>query len=79
MVGLHGMVLIISILTGIAALGNYLVPLLIGAEDMAFPRLNAFSFWIAIPASVILLSAMVALLRFSALRERAAGFVLLFL
>jgi cytochrome c oxidase subunit I len=25
--------------------GNYLVPLMIGARDMAFPRLNAFSFW----------------------------------
>lgn len=58
LVGLHGMILIISILTGISALGNYLVPLLIGAEDMAFPRLNAFSFWIAIPASAILLSSM---------------------
>jgi cytochrome c oxidase subunit 1 len=27
--------------------GNYLVPLMIGARDMAFPRLNAFSFWLA--------------------------------
>ena len=27
--------------------GNYLIPLMIGARDMAFPRLNAFSFWIA--------------------------------
>jgi cytochrome c oxidase subunit 1 len=26
--------------------GNYLVPLMIGARDMAFPRLNAFSFWL---------------------------------
>ncbi len=26
--------------------GNYLIPLMIGARDMAFPRLNAFSFWI---------------------------------
>ncbi|PKN85300.1 MAG: cytochrome C oxidase subunit I [Chloroflexi bacterium HGW-Chloroflexi-8] len=58
LVGLHGMVLIISILTGISAVSNYLIPLLIGADDMAFPRLNAFSFWIAIPASLILLSAM---------------------
>jgi len=58
LVGLHGMVLIVSILTGIAAVGNYVIPLLIGADDMAFPRLNAFSFWIAIPASLILLSAM---------------------
>ena len=58
LVGLHGMVLIVSILTGIAAVSNYVVPLLIGADDMAFPRLNAFSFWIAVPASLILLSAM---------------------
>ncbi len=58
LVGLHGMVLIVSILMGIAAMSNYLVPLLIGAEDMAFPRLNAFSFWIAVPASLILLSSM---------------------
>jgi cytochrome c oxidase subunit I len=26
-------------------MGNYLVPLMIGARDMAFPRLNAFGFW----------------------------------
>ena len=58
LVGLHGMVLIASILMGIAAMSNYIVPLLIGAEDMAFPRLNAFSFWIAVPASLLLLSSM---------------------
>src|SRR5262245_13968774 len=29
----------------IAGLMNYLVPLMIGARDMAFPRLNAFGFW----------------------------------
>ena len=28
-------------------MGNYLVPLMIGARDMAFPRLNAFSFWVS--------------------------------
>jgi cytochrome c oxidase subunit 1 len=27
--------------------GNYLIPLMIGARDMAYPRLNAFSFWIS--------------------------------
>src|SRR6202007_466104 len=27
--------------------GNYLAPLMIGARDMAFPRLNAFSFWLS--------------------------------
>ncbi len=54
LVGLHGMVLIASILMGIAAISNYVIPLLIGARDMAFPRLNAFSFWIAVPGSLVL-------------------------
>src|ERR1700683_5739743 len=31
-----------------AAFANYLVPLMIGARDMAFPRLNAFGFWITL-------------------------------
>jgi cytochrome c oxidase subunit 1 len=34
--------------------GNYLVPLMIGARDMAFPRLNAFSFWVSSFAGVLL-------------------------
>ena len=34
--------------------GNYLVPLMIGARDMAFPRLNAFSFWVSAFAGVLL-------------------------
>jgi cytochrome c oxidase subunit 1 len=33
---------------------NYLVPLMIGARDMAFPRLNAFSFWLTAFAGVLL-------------------------
>jgi len=48
MIGMHGWGMIISILLGIAAFSNYLVPLLIGASDMAFPRLNAWAFWIMI-------------------------------
>ena len=34
--------------------GNYLVPLMIGARDMAFPRLNAFSFWVSAFAGLLL-------------------------
>ncbi|MBK8616234.1 MAG: cbb3-type cytochrome c oxidase subunit I [Anaerolineales bacterium] len=58
LMSLHGMVMIVSILLGIAGLMNYLVPLLIGAQDMAFPRLNAFSYWIAVPAAILLLMSM---------------------
>lgn len=59
LMSLHGMVMIVSILLGIAGMINYLVPMLIGASDMAFPRLNAFSFWVSVPAAVLLLSSMV--------------------
>jgi cytochrome c oxidase subunit 1 len=58
LIGLHGMVLIASMLLGGAAIGNYTVPLLIGARDMAFPRLNAFAFWLSIPAAMLVLSSM---------------------
>ncbi|HKY79231.1 MAG TPA: cbb3-type cytochrome c oxidase subunit I, partial [Anaerolineales bacterium] len=34
------------------------VPLLIGANDMAFPRLNSFGFWVNVPGAIILLSSM---------------------
>ena len=58
LMSLHGIVMIIGILIGISAFMNYLVPMMIGASDMAFPRLNAFSFWIAVPAGIVLLSSM---------------------
>jgi cytochrome c oxidase subunit 1 len=34
--------------------GNYLVPLMIGARDLAFPRLNAFGFWILLFGGLLL-------------------------
>ena len=58
LIGIHGMVLIASILMGIAAISNYIIPLLIGARDMAFPRLNAFSFWVAVPGALLLVFSM---------------------
>ena len=47
-----------AILLGIGGIANYLVPLMIGAEDMAFPRLNAFAYWINVPAIITLLISM---------------------
>lgn len=35
-------------------MGNYLIPLMVGARDMAFPRLNAFGFWLFIFGAVLL-------------------------
>ena len=58
LMSLHGIVMIMAILLGIAAMMNYLVPLMIGANDMAFPRLNAFAFWINVPSAIALLSSL---------------------
>jgi cytochrome c oxidase subunit 1 len=46
---------IIPWLTG--AFGNFLIPLMIGARDMAFPKLNMMSYWFMWPAFVIILAA----------------------
>src|SRR5215470_10412853 len=37
-----------------AGLANYLVPLMIGARDMAFPRLNAFGYWMFLFGGILL-------------------------
>jgi cytochrome c oxidase subunit 1 len=55
-ISLHGIVMIFGILVGVGAMMNFLTPLLIGANDMAFPRLNAFAYWINVPAAILLLS-----------------------
>src|SRR4029078_11758055 len=57
---LHGITMIfffiIPMTTG--ALGNYLIPLMIGARDMAFPRLNALSYWIFLASALFVYSSL---------------------
>ena len=54
---MHGTTMIFLFNTPVlAGFGNFLVPLQIGARDMAFPRLNAFSYWIFLFAGLFLYS-----------------------
>jgi heme/copper-type cytochrome/quinol oxidase subunit 1 len=47
---------VIPLLVG--TFGNYLIPLKIGAPDMAVPFLNGFSFWLAVPAGALMLTSL---------------------
>src|SRR5438046_1927554 len=56
---LHGTLMIFFVLTTApqSGFGNYFLPIQIGAEDMAFPRLNMLSFWTTFLAFVALIAA----------------------
>jgi len=52
---MHGTTMIfLAVMPMSAAFFNYLVPLMIGARDVAFPRLNAFSWWVLLFGSIVL-------------------------
>ncbi len=55
---MHGTIMIfwVAMPILIGAFGNFLIPLMIGADDMAFPRLNMLSYWTFLVSTIVLLA-----------------------
>src|SRR5659263_247711 len=52
---MHGLIMVFgAIMPGFVGFANWMIPLQIGAADMAFARMNNFSFWLMIPAALML-------------------------
>jgi cytochrome c oxidase subunit 1 len=56
-VTMHGTLMVFFVVSlALSGLGNYLIPLQIGARDMAYPFLNMLSYWVVVPACLIMLA-----------------------
>ena len=57
-VTMHGTIMVFFFISYVlvSGFGNYLVPLQVGAKDMAFPVLNMLSYWVALLAAIVMLA-----------------------
>ena len=56
---LHGLIMVFgAIMPAFVGFANWMIPMQIGAADMAFGRLNNLSFWLLIPASILLVTSL---------------------
>jgi len=56
-IAVHGLLMILALIVAVAGpWGNFVVPIMCGARDMAFPRLNALSLWTLVGAAGLLLT-----------------------
>lgn len=58
LVTMHGTIMVFFVvsLALVSGFGNYILPLQVGARDMAFPFLNMLSYWVTVPACVLMLA-----------------------
>jgi len=54
---MHGLIMVFgAFMPAFVGFANWQIPMMIGASDMAFPRLNNFSFWLLPPAAILLVA-----------------------
>lgn len=60
LVTMHGTIMVFFLFTAVltGGFGNFLIPLQIGARDMAFPFLNALSYWVFLASCIVIFSAL---------------------
>ena len=59
MTTMHGLIMVFgAVMPSMVGLANWLIPMMVGAPDMALPRMNNWSFWILPPAFLLLASSL---------------------